>query len=115
MKLHRTRGAAWLAMMLTLIVVFATAAPTLRAEETAASKQAVIAVKGLACPFCVHGLKKHLLRLPGAKQVDVSLGKGEAVVTFEASSRVTEPEIAAAVRKAGFTPGKIEWRTASGS
>ncbi len=81
-------------------------------SSSGASKQAVIAVKGLACPFCVYGLKKHLATLPGAKHVEANLGKGQAVVDFAPDAEVTEQQIQKAVRDAGFTAGKIEWRTA---
>jgi copper chaperone CopZ len=39
----------------------------------------------------------------------VSLGKGEATVTFSPDSNVTEEQVRKAVRDAGFTPGSIEW------
>ncbi len=110
MNVHRAVPAALILSLLWLPVAtsFAEAQPT-------SDKQAVIAVKGLACPFCVHGLKKQLRRLPGVKNVDVSLGRGQAVVTFAGGSKVTNQQIARAVRKAGFTPGKIEWHDVSGS
>lgn len=79
------------------------------APSSEASKQAVVAVKGLACPFCVYGLKKHLSALPGVKKVEVTLGKGEAVIDFAPSAKVSDADIQKAIRKAGFTAGKIEW------
>jgi copper chaperone CopZ len=99
----------------TVLALLLAMAPASFAASPAAGKQAVVAVKGLACPFCVHGLKKQLIGLPGARRVDVSLGKSEAVITFDSTSKVTDQQIAAAIRKAGFTPGKIEWRSSSGS
>ncbi len=103
-----------IAFFTTFALLLAMAPPSLAASPVA-GKQAVIAVKGLACPFCVHGLKKQLVRLPGARKVEVSLASSQAVITFDAASKVTDQQIAAAVRKAGFTPGKIEWRSSSGS
>lgn len=94
--------------------VLALAAPAVKADDSKAAgtgRQAVIAVKGLACPFCVYGLEKHLRKLPGAKQVHADLGKGEAVVEFATGSKVTDEQIQKAVRDAGFTPGRIEWRS----
>ncbi len=86
----------------------------LAAKPAEAPRQAVIAVKGLACPFCVYGLQKQLRKLPGAKQVRVELRKGEAVVDFAPGSKVSDQQIQKAVRAAGFTAGKIEWRPAEG-
>jgi copper ion binding protein len=76
------------------------------------SKQAVVTVEGMQCPFCAYGIRKHLAKLPGAKKVDVDLAKNEAVVTFARDAKVTDKDIQKAVRKAGFTAGKIEWRPA---
>lgn len=113
MNVHRAVAAALTALILSLL--WLPVATSFADAQPASDKQAVIAVKGLACPFCVHGLKKQLRRLPGVKNIDVSLGRGQAVVTFDGASKVTNQQIARAVRKAGFTPGKIEWRGASGS
>ncbi|HUP46656.1 MAG TPA: heavy-metal-associated domain-containing protein [Thermoanaerobaculia bacterium] len=96
-----------------LLAVLALLPLSLAANPGPPTKQAVISVKGLACPFCVHGLKKHLARLEGAKKVEVSLKRGRAVVTFDARSKVTIKQIERAVRKAGFTPGEVRWRTAA--
>lgn len=76
------------------------------------ARKAVVKVKGLACPFCVYGLEKHLKKLPGATEVKVSLGRGEATVDFAPDSKVTEEQVRKAVRDAGFTPGAIQWSDA---
>ena len=31
--------------------------------------QAVVTVKGMQCPFCAYGIRKHLTKLPGANTV----------------------------------------------
>jgi mercuric ion binding protein len=74
------------------------------------SRQAVVAVNGMSCPFCAYGVKKHLSALPGVRSVRVELAKGEAIVEFVPEDRVTDEQIRKAVREAGFTPGKIEWK-----
>lgn len=109
MRVHQAVAVALISSILWLPVA------TSLAAQPRPDKQAVLAVKGLACPFCVHGLEKQLRRLPGVKNIDVSLGRGRAVITFDGASKVTNQQIARAVRKAGFTPGKIEWRGVSGS
>lgn len=78
-----------------------------------APRQAVITVKGLACPFCVYGLEKHLRKLPGATRVQVDLGKGKATVDFAADSKVSDEDIRKAVKNAGFTADRIDWQVAA--
>lgn len=72
--------------------------------------QAVVTVRGMQCPFCAYGIKKHLAKLAGATRVDVELAKNQAIVTFAPGAKVTDAQIQQAVRKAGFTAGAIEWR-----
>lgn len=88
------------------------AAPSLHAAAAVATpKQAVVAVNGMACPFCAYGIKKHLMKLPGAKRVEVELAKGQAIVHFAAGVHTADTQIEKAVRDAGFSPGRIEWRS----
>ncbi len=75
-----------------------------------ASKQAVVTVQGVQCPFCAYGVQKQLKKLPGVTGVDVELAKNQAIVTFAPDAKVTDADIQQAIRKAGFTPGKIEWK-----
>ncbi len=82
------------------------------APATSTGRQAVVEIKGMSCPFCAYGAKKHLLTLPGAQKVEMTLGKDQAIVDFAPDSKVTDDQIRKAVRDAGFTPGKIEWRNA---
>ena len=93
------------------IAAFTTAAAD--AAPLTATRQVVITVRGLACPFCVYGLEKHLKKLPGATTVQVDLGKGEATVDFAEESKVTDQDIRKAVKKAGFTVDRIEWQGAA--
>lgn len=76
------------------------------------SKQAVVTVQGMQCPFCAYGIRKHLARLPGARKVEVELAKNQAIVTFAPGAKTGDKEIQQAIRKAGFTAGKIAWRSA---
>lgn len=108
----RNRTSSWafasLAGVILLGFTLAYASSTL-ADPAAAGKRATVMVKGLACPFCVYGLEKHLRRLPGATHVQVELGKSKAAVDFSADSRVTDEQIKKAVADAGFTTGEITW------
>lgn len=41
----------------------------------------------------------------------MEFAKNQAVVTFEADAKVSDKEVQEAVRKAGFTARKTEWRS----
>ncbi|MGH7943842.1 MAG: heavy-metal-associated domain-containing protein [Opitutaceae bacterium] len=101
----RTIAAAAVAMILALSVALAQTAPT----------HAYIQVKGLACPFCVQGLEKHLKKIPGVAGVTTSLEKGEVVVHIEDPQKVTEDELRKAVKNAGFTAGTIRIEKGDGA
>ncbi len=113
------RSQARLVIAATVLFLGSTlfAAPQATTDKQAASpastgKQAVVEIKGMSCPFCAYGAKKHLMKLPGAKKVDVTLGQDQAIADFAPDSKVTDDQIRKAVHDAGFTPGKIEWRNA---
>lgn len=111
----RARVAVAASILLVTSAMFA-APRTITGKQSApqanAGKQAVVEIKGMSCPFCAYGAKKRLMKLPGAKKVDVTLGQDKAIVDFTPDSKVTDDQIRKAVHDAGFTPGKIEWRNA---
>lgn len=72
--------------------------------------QAVLTVLGMQCPFCAYGIQKHLKKLPGVTKVEVELAENQAIVTVAPDAEVTDEDLQRAIRKAGFTPGTIEWR-----
>ncbi len=74
-----------------------------------------IQVKGLACPFCVQGLEKHLKKLEAVEGVSTSLKKGEVVLHLKPEKTVEEKELRLAVKKAGFTAGKIRFEKKAAS
>lgn len=108
-KFFLVRSASF-ALVTGLLGALAPAFAAPGAEPADGPKQAVVSVNGLACPFCAYGVRKHLLKLPGAQKVQVDLAKGEAVVDFVAGAKVTDAQIQKAVTDAGFSPGRIEWR-----
>lgn len=119
MKLDIHRGRSYryrhllvsaMAMAVALITLLPEPAGA-RQVASGASKQAVITVQGMQCPFCSYGIRKHLAKLPGARKVEVELAKNQAIVTFDADAKTGDKEIRQAIRKAGFTAGKIEWRS----
>jgi copper chaperone CopZ len=97
--------------LLMVILALLAGAPEASAQRAAGDgAQAVVIVKGVQCPFCAAGIKKHLGRIPGVSKVEVELAKNQAVVHFEPGAKATDEQIQEAVRKAGFTAGRIEWR-----
>lgn len=102
-----------LVVALTLVLIAGAPTPVWAAQASpAVAKQAVVSVQGMQCPFCAYGIRKHLAKLPGARKVEVELAKNEAIVTFAADAKVGDKDIQQAIRNAGFTAGKIEWRPA---
>lgn len=75
----------------------------------AESAHVFIQVKGLACPFCVQGLEKHLKKLAAVEGVSTSLKNGEAILHLKPGRTVGEEEVRQAVKKAGFTAGQIRF------
>lgn len=98
----------WAAMLLLFVamsVAYADSPPT----------HVYIQVKGLACPFCVQGLEKHLKKLDAVEEVSTSLKKGEVTLHLKTGKTVTEKELQQAVKKAGFTAGKIRFEKKAAS
>ena len=115
MRINAYRERQQLRMLVGSVILMAVAVLaatlTVAAQAPAGSqKQAVVTVQGMQCPFCAYGIKKHLAKLPGVTRVDVELAKNQAIVTFASDAKVTDAQIQQAIRKAGFTPGKIEWQ-----
>lgn len=106
--LHRLVIGIVVVMALGLVASTFSAAAQAPAGGT---KQAVVTVKGMQCPFCAYGIRKHLAKLPGAQKVEVELARNQATVTFAPDAKVTDADIQKAVRKAGFTAGTIEWKS----
>lgn len=107
-RLRRLIGSTLVATTLGLLAgTLTTAAQT----SSDVGKQAVVTVQGMQCPFCAYGIKKHLAKLPGVTRVEVELAKNQAIVTFAPDADVTDEQIRQAIRKAGFTPGKIKWQS----
>lgn len=66
-----------------------------------------VEIKGMACPFCVQGVEKHLKKLDGVEGVSTSLEKGETIMHLKPGASVSEEQVRAAVKDAGFSAGKI--------
>lgn len=84
---------------------------TTLASGQADSTHVFVQIKGLACPFCVQGLEKHLKKLEPVEGVSTSLKNGETVLHLKPGRTVGEDEVRQAVKKAGFTAGQIRFET----
>lgn len=108
---HSIARRVTLVLALAVITVVTGTSPMNAQTPAGGAKQAVVTVKGMQCPFCAYGIKKHLAKIAGVKKVDVDLAKHQAIVQFAPDAKPTDQQIQQAVKDAGFTPGKIEWRS----
>lgn len=76
------------------------------------SQQVIIEVLGTSCPFCAFGLEKTLGEIKGVADVKIELKAGKAIVTLQKGAKISEDALRQAVDDAGFTPGKIMYRSA---
>ncbi len=70
--------------------------------------QVSLSVDGLGCPFCVYGLEKKLKKVGGVQTVQVDLKSGLVVMTLQEGESPELSRFEDAVKKAGFTPGKLQ-------
>lgn len=62
-----------------------------------------IKIRGMTCQHCVMAVTKALNSIPGLKNVNVNLGKGEA--TFENIKNIPLEVIRQAIEKEGYKVG----------
>jgi copper chaperone CopZ len=65
-------------------------------------------VHGLSCPQCASNVDKQLLAVKGVEQVNVNLGTGQVVVQVSPDQPPTGGQLAAAVKKSGYTLVRID-------
>ncbi len=59
---------------------------------------ATVNIKGMSCQHCVNSTKEALEKLPGVKDVEVNLEKGEAVYSGDIDLKLVKE----AIEKIGF-------------
>ena len=64
-------------------------------------------VQGMACAFCVEGLRKTLTALPGVDKATVSLKNHLARLELDPQNAPATEAIKQAIVDAGFTPGDV--------
>jgi len=94
-------------VLTALLVLTASARFGSPARAQATSAHYVVAVEGMACPFCVFGLERELKAVDGVAEVAVSLGESRATVDVRPGAVVQPEVLRSAIREAGFTPGDI--------
>ncbi len=86
---------------------------TAQGQSRVPAPDAILYVKGLACPYCAYGLEKKLKKLPFVQEVEVQMDEGRVLVAFREGQR-PEPEtfaeqVAEVVKAAGFTLEKVAY------
>ncbi|MFH1501226.1 MAG: heavy metal translocating P-type ATPase [archaeon] len=70
-------------------------------------KKAKIRIEGMTCASCAGHVEKSLLKIKGVKVNAVNPVTGKAFI--EASGKVSESQLKAAVKDAGYTPKEVEF------
>ncbi len=68
---------------------------------------AVLRVDGMSCPFCAHGLEKRLREIATIDTLVIRVSDGLVYVRASAGKTVTDDQLRAAVKRAGFTLREI--------
>ncbi len=66
-----------------------------------------IVVMGVVAPSSTFGLNKHLLGIPGVRDVHFDLLHGIAAMHIAPGAVISDEQLRAAVRSASYTPGEI--------
>ena len=67
----------------------------------AAPKTVTLSVPSMYCPVCPITVKKALIKVPGVSQVEVSLAKHQATVTFD-DAKASVAMLTRATKDAGY-------------
>tara|TARA_B100001248_G_C26988072_1_gene277758 strand:+ start:223 stop:501 length:279 start_codon:yes stop_codon:yes gene_type:complete len=63
-------------------------------------------VKGLICPSCAIGIKKHLDKTKKVKSIKLDIEKQQTIITELKNKTITDKEIKTAIENAGYGIGK---------
>ena len=69
---------------------------------------ATLVVHGMSCPQCSGNVDKQLLAVKGVQRVAVNLGTGEVTVLVSREQPPTGRQLAAAIKKSGYTLVRID-------
>ena len=76
-------------------------------ERDAASTDATVHVKGMACQMCARSMKGALGKLEAVESADVQLDEQQVLLTFKRDRKATEEALREAVEGAGYTFRKV--------
>ncbi len=77
-------------------------------DQPVSPPTATLVVHGLSCPQCASNVDKQLLAVKGVQQVNVNLGTGQVVILVSQNQPPTGTQLAAAVKKSGYTLVRID-------
>ncbi len=84
-----------------------------QAQSRVPAPDAILYVKGLACPYCAYGLEKKLKKLSMVQEIEVQMDEGRVLVAFREDQHpepaAFEALVARVVKEAGFTLEKVEY------
>lgn len=71
------------------------------ASDPTGTQRVVLAVEGMACESCERTIAVMLRRTPGVRSAEVSVARGEAVVSYD-STRTTPAALVATIERLGY-------------
>jgi copper chaperone CopZ len=105
------RSALGAFMVILLGLSSLSASPADSATPPAQGDEVRVIVKGVAVPYSVFGIIKHLEQIPGVAKVDFDMRHGLADIKLIPGAHITEDQLRAAIKNASYTPGDIHWVT----
>ena len=91
----------YLLLVAALLIVSAT-------STLASVNEVRLYVEGLACPFCTFGIEKSLKKVEGVVSLETTIRTGLVRIQLEPGAQLDPAALEEAVKRAGFTPSRIE-------
>lgn len=90
---------------LTILFFLTALSGYLYAKEAKAIK---VHVEGMVCAFCAQGIEKRMTDIPGVVSVEVDLKTKVVSIQTNSSVTISDAEITAAIKEAGYNIQKIQ-------
>ncbi|GMQ83156.1 MAG: hypothetical protein BMS9Abin05_2643 [Rhodothermia bacterium] len=100
---------AFVAAMFVALLLVIISAPQAQAQNTIENPDVTIGVNGLSCPFCAYGLEQKLKKIDAVEALTVNMEEGQVQMKLKEGATITDEEIRAAVKDAGFTVTEITY------
>lgn len=98
---------------LFILPAWIASADTVPPQVTKLGRHVEFRMNGLACPFCLYGIKKRLNALKGVADIEASFEKATATLWIQPGSPTALWDLSDAVRRAGFSTDTF-WITDAG-